>query len=74
MVVSKEGSAASLSKNISNSQVCIINNNRALVITRNVVLVQNGRSRFTDVVALPLFLFHPPPPPPLPKEREAKTE
>ena len=37
----KEGSAASLSslKNILNSQVCFINNNRALVIVCNAILV-----------------------------------
>ena len=36
----KEGTAVSLSKNISNSQVCFINNNRALVIDRSVLLVE----------------------------------
>ena len=35
----KEGTAMSPSPNISNSQVCFINNNRALVITRSVLLV-----------------------------------
>ena len=29
------------SKNISDSQMCFINNNRALVIARNVLLVDN---------------------------------
>jgi len=36
----KEGTAVSCSKNISNSQVCLINNNRALVIAFNVLLVE----------------------------------
>ena len=35
----KEGTAVSPSKNISNSQVCLINNNRALIIARSVLLV-----------------------------------
>jgi len=37
----KEGTAVSPSKNISDSQMCFINNNRALVIARNVLLVDN---------------------------------
>jgi len=36
----KEGTAVSPSKNISNSQVCLINNNRALIIARGVLLVK----------------------------------
>jgi len=36
----KEGTAVSPSKNISNSQVCLINNNRALIIARSVLLVK----------------------------------
>ena len=40
--------------------MCIINNNRALAVTSNVVLVQNGRSRFTDLNIAP-FSISPPP-------------
>ena len=42
--------------------MCIINNNRALVITSNVVLVQNGRSRFTDLNIAPFSISLPHPP------------
>jgi len=36
----REGTAVPPSKNISNSQMCIINNNRALVIVCNAILVK----------------------------------
>ena len=39
MVVSERRNGGAPSKNISNSQVCLINNNRALVIARSVLLV-----------------------------------